>query len=123
MATGDVYRALGRYRESVAAMDEAGDLFLQQGDEVKWARTRIGWVLSAHRLGHGEAALTAIEPAREILIEHQVWYRAATLDVHAATVCKELGQYERALAFLGQAPKRYANRSASRRVKYVLPQQ
>ncbi|HEX2324824.1 MAG TPA: hypothetical protein VHQ00_05450, partial [Chloroflexota bacterium] len=51
MARGDALRYLGRYPESLDLLDEAGERFLALGDEVGWARTRIGWVVSAHRLG------------------------------------------------------------------------
>src|SRR4051795_486489 len=42
LATGDAFRVLGRYQDSVDAMEEAGRLFLSIGDEVGWARTRTG---------------------------------------------------------------------------------
>lgn len=98
MALGDAYKELGRYQESVAAMDAAGDAFLACGEPVGWARTRIGWVQAFHRLGHGAEALVAVERAREILVAHASWFRAATLDLNAGIVCYELGRYEEAIA-------------------------
>jgi CHAT domain-containing protein len=97
MATGDAYRVLGRYQDSVNAMDEAGRLFLSIDDEVGWARTRIGWVWSSHNLGRGEVALAEVGRAHDILVRHENWFKAATLDLHTGWVCYELGRYNQAL--------------------------
>src|SRR6266542_4452957 len=40
MAKGDAVRVLGRYPESFALLEEAGDAFVAQGNELGWARTR-----------------------------------------------------------------------------------
>ncbi len=96
MALGDVYKELGRYRESVGAMDEAGRLFLAHGDEVGWARTRIGWVVSMHRLGRGEQAVAAVGQARGVLVAHLSWFRVATLDLNTGSVYYDLGLYDEA---------------------------
>lgn len=98
MATGDALRVLGQFEQSVAAMDEAAALFLDLGDEVGWARTRNGWLRSAHRLGHGAAALLEADRARTILAEHKQWHRLANLTYNTAFVCTELGRYDEALA-------------------------
>ncbi len=103
MATGDAFRVLGRYRESVDAMEEAGRLFLSIGDEVGWARTRTGWVWSSHNLGHGEAALAEVGRAHEILMRHGSADKAARLDNHAGWVNFELGRYDAALMHYDRA--------------------
>ncbi len=107
MATGDAFRVLGRYQESVDAMDEAGRLFLSIGDEVGWARTRIGWVWSSHNLGRGEAALAEIERAHEILVRNKNWFKAAGLSLHAGWVSYELGHYDQALRLYERARTMY----------------
>src|SRR5688500_7091455 len=45
MAKGDALRILGRYSESLALLEEAGEAFVAQGNELGWARTRIGWLI------------------------------------------------------------------------------
>jgi len=95
---GDVFGVLGRYEESIAAVDEAAEIYRALGDEVGWARTRKEWLRSSHRLGRGEAALAEADRARQILENHQVWYRAATIEYCIASVCAALGRHEEALA-------------------------
>lgn len=107
LAQGDALRCLGRYEDSVATLDEAGAVFLAHGNEVGWARTRIGWLFSSHCLGHGEEAIAAVAPARDILVAHRQWLRAAGLDLNAARVCQELGQYERAGGLNDRAQQMY----------------
>lgn len=107
MAMGDAFGVLGRYEESVVAMDTAADAYLTLGDEVDWARTRNGWLRSSHRLGHGEAALPVADRAREILAKHQAWYRAAGMDYNIATVYAELGRYDEALMRYDRAQSIY----------------
>lgn len=109
MATGDAFRVLGRFQESVAAMDRAADMYLALGDEVGRARTRNGWLWSVHRLGHGEAALMIADEACETLIKHRVWARAATLKFSTAYVCSELGRYQEALARYDHAQTMYTS--------------
>lgn len=109
MAMGDVHRVLGQFEDSVAAMDQAGDLFLALGNEVGWARTRNGWLRSAHHIGRGEAALPVADRARAILTEHQMWLRAANLTYNTAFVCTELGRYDEALAHYDRAEAIYAS--------------
>ena len=55
MAQGDALRLLGRHQPARATLDEAGQAFLALGDEVGWARTRIGWLFSSHYVGQGAA--------------------------------------------------------------------
>lgn len=109
MAIGDAFGVLGRYEESVAAMDAAADEYLALGDEVGWARTRNGWLRSSHRLGHGEAALPMADRARELLTENGVPYRAATLDFSIAMVCAELGRHDEALVRYDRAQAAYVS--------------
>jgi CHAT domain-containing protein len=107
MARGDALRYLGRYPESLALLDESGQAFIALGDEVGWARTRIGWVVAAHRLGQGPSALEVVERARDVLIQHGEILRAGGLDLNTAVVCRELGRYERALFLYDRAQATY----------------
>ena len=103
MAKGDALRAVGHYAESLTLLDEAAASFLAQQNELGWARTRIGWLISAHRLGHGEEALAVVDRARDVLVRHQEWLRAGGLDLNTAVVCKDLGLYERSLELYERA--------------------
>ncbi len=94
---GDVFGALGRYEESIAAVDEAAEIYRALSDEVGWARTRKEWLRSSHRLGRGEAALAEADHARAILEKHAIWYRAATIEYCIAYVCAEMGRHNEAL--------------------------
>src|SRR5205085_2844114 len=64
MARGDAVRALGRFAEAVACLDEAGAAFLALGDEVGWARTRLGWLVATYYTGQGSAATRCWSPGR-----------------------------------------------------------
>lgn len=103
MAKGDALRLLGQHGEARVWLDEAGVAFLALGDEVGWARTRIGWLYSSHYVGEGAAALTVVPSALAILVRHGEWLRAAGLCLNAATVSQEIGRYDEALALYDEA--------------------
>lgn len=113
MAKGDALRHLGRYAESIDFFDEAGTEFLATGDEVGWARTRIGWLVSSHLLGHGAEALEAIAAAYDILTSNGESRRAAALDLNAAAVCYWLGRYDEALQRYDRAQWNFEQLGAS----------
>jgi CHAT domain-containing protein len=112
MAKGDALRYLGRYPEAVALLDQAGQAFLEAGDEVGWARTRIGWVIAAQLLGRGEEALASVERARHILVRHHEWVRAGGLDLNTAVVCRRLGRFNQALKLYDRAQQTYESLGA-----------
>ncbi len=103
MAKADALRYLGCYPDSLELFEAAGRAFLEQGDEVGWARTRIGWVFSCQYLGRGAEALAVIPRARDILVRHGEWLRAAGLELNTAVVYYELGRYDQALALYDRA--------------------
>lgn len=107
MAKGDALRFLGQYPTSLAFLDRAGQAFLDLGDEVGWARTRIGWVVSAHRLGRGAEALAVVDTALDVLTRHEEWLRAGGLTLNTAVVCRDLGQYQRARHLCDRAEQLY----------------
>ena len=108
MARADAFRLLGRFPEALPQFEAAARAFLALGDEVGWARTRIGWLHAMHYLGRAEEALPVAEEARDALIRHGERLRAAALDVNTAIVCKELGRYGRALTLYDRALDVYA---------------
>ncbi len=109
MAKGDALRCQGKFPQSVGFFDEAGSAFLAIGDEVGWARTRMGWLYSSYCLGQGAAALDAVDRAHEILVRHGEWFRAAGLDANASAVASELGRYVQALQYCERARQSLAH--------------
>jgi tetratricopeptide (TPR) repeat protein len=107
LAKGDALRALHRFREAVPLFDEGAETFLRLGDEVGWARSRIGWVWSMYGLGRGEEAIPIAYRAHEILVRHQQWQRAGNLEVQLAFVCSSLARYDEALALYARAQETY----------------
>ncbi len=105
MARGDATWALGRFAEGVALLDEAGAAFLALGDEVGWARTRLGWLFASYHLGHGEAALATMDRPRALLVRAAMWLRVGILDLNAGIVHWNLGQYAQSLARYEQAQR------------------
>ena len=113
MAKGDALRFIGRYPQALALLDEAGDAFTTQGDELGWARTRIGWLVAAHPLGRGEEVLAVVERARDVFVRHRDWLRAGGLDLNTAVVCRDLGLYDRALELYERAGRAYESAGAA----------
>src|SRR5215217_7599313 len=64
MARGDALKLLGRTETAWETLDHAGRLFQQCGDEIGWARTRIGRLLICVDLNQVEAALEDAALAR-----------------------------------------------------------
>jgi CHAT domain-containing protein len=107
MARGDALRRLDRDQEALPFLDAAGEEFLAMGDEVSWARTRIGRVSACLRLNRTTEALRDAAAAREIFIRHGKLLRAGQIDVNAAIVNYELGQYDAALHLFDRAIETY----------------
>jgi CHAT domain-containing protein len=109
MAKGDALRNLGQFGEALTLLDEAGRAFLELRDEVGWARTRIGWVVSSHLLGRGAEALAAAESAYRVFARHEDALRMGAIDLNTAYVCRDLGRYEEALRLYDRAECAYAS--------------
>ncbi len=75
LADADALRELGRYTDALAAYDAAAELYLKAGDEVGWARTRIGFAGTCTYTGQVREALAGADRARDILAAHQLWVR------------------------------------------------
>jgi hypothetical protein len=57
MARGDALKLLGRSEEAWTALEQAGTLYQRAGDEIGWARTRIGRLPISIALNRVSAAL------------------------------------------------------------------
>ena len=107
MARGDALRRMNQDQEAIPFLDAAGDEFLAINDEVSWARTRIGRVSACLRLGRTTEALRDAEAARAIFMRHGKLRRAGQVDVNAAVINYELGQYDQALRLFDRAIETY----------------
>ena len=108
MARGDALRRMDRDQEALPLLDAAGGEFLSIGDEVGWARTRIGRVSACLRLNRTGEALRDAAAAREVFIRYGKLLRAGQIDVNAALINYELGQYDQALRLFDRAIETYA---------------
>ena len=98
MARADALRVLGRYVEATAAYQAAADVYRRAGDDIGWARTRIGATATARYTGSQGQALEELEEARRILGEHGLWLRLARLETSTGLLLAALGRSEDALA-------------------------
>lgn len=108
MARGDALRRMDRNLEALPFFDAAGEEFMANDDEVGWARTRIGRVSACLQLNRTTEALDDAEAAHGIFIRHGKLRRAGQIDVNAAIINFELGQYEQALRLFDRAIETYA---------------
>ncbi len=108
MARGDALRRMDRYQDALRCLNAAGEEFLLIGDEVGWARTRLGSVSACMQLNRTTEALDDAEKAREIFMRHSKHVRAGQIDVNAAVINYELGQYDQALRLFDRAIESYA---------------
>ncbi len=108
MARGDALRRMDRDEDALPFLDTAADEFLSIGDEVGWARTRIGRVSACLRLNRTSEALRDATEARDVFVRHGKLLRAGQIDVNAAIINYELGQYDQALHLFDRAIETYA---------------
>ncbi|HLH63597.1 MAG TPA: CHAT domain-containing tetratricopeptide repeat protein [Ktedonobacteraceae bacterium] len=98
IAKGDAFRCMGQHQLALQYLDEAAQEFQRLGDEIGWARTRIGWIFSAAWLGRTEEALKEATRAREVFLRHGEYARACTVDNNVAVIYTRLARYQDALA-------------------------
>ena len=97
MARGDALKLLDRAAEAWETLEEAGRLFRSAGDEVGWARTRIGRVYLSTTLNYVTDALADAEVARAIFAQYGEHERLLRLDLNTALVHSLLGDQFQAL--------------------------
>src|SRR5229473_1607470 len=98
MARADALRELGRYVQATEAYQAAADMYREAGDEVGWARTRIGATVTARYTGTQAQVLVDLDEARRILGDHGLWLRLARLESSTGLLLAALGRSEEALA-------------------------
>ncbi len=98
LARADSLRELGRYAEAAEAYQESAQLYLSIGDDVGWARTRIGATFNSRFAGDHAQVLDDVPRARRILTDQRLWVRLARLENHSGGLLSALGKNEEALA-------------------------
>ncbi|MGH2520951.1 MAG: CHAT domain-containing protein, partial [Anaerolineales bacterium] len=97
MARGDALKFLGRTAEAWEALDQAGQMFRAAGDEVGWARTRIGRLYLSVKLNQVADTLADAERAREIFVRYGEAEKLLRLNLNEALVYTWLGEPSKAL--------------------------
>jgi CHAT domain-containing protein len=97
MAKGDSLRIAGQIRAAWDLLNEAGVLFRAVGNEVGWARTRIGRLPIAVELDYGEQALQEAERAADIFRAHGERDLLMRLEINRVVPYDLLGQHKAAL--------------------------
>src|SRR5260370_25193190 len=85
-AKGDALAQIGHNQAAIEALDAAGEMFLQLGDERNWARSRISWILACGWIGRFEDALQAGEQARNVFLQLGEYYWVGVVDNNTAIV-------------------------------------
>lgn len=97
MARGDALKLLDQMEEAWQTLDDAGNLYRSAGDQVGWARTRVGRLAIAMSLNRVPVALSEAETARGIFREHQEFDKLLRLELNLGAMLNYLGDYPAAL--------------------------
>lgn len=103
MAKGDALKFLGQVREAWDMLTQAGDLFTAAGNEVGWARTRIGRLYLSPNLNCVSEALADAEHAHAIFTRHHETDKLLRLEWQTGLVQNYLGNQQRALELFQSA--------------------
>ena len=97
MARGDALKFLGNLEEAWEMLERAGLMYQTSGDDVGWARTRIGRLFLGPDLNKVAETLSDVEQAREIFIERGEQELLMRLEINTAYIHTLLGNQHRAL--------------------------
>jgi CHAT domain-containing protein len=97
LAKGDALSHVGHYQAALECLNSAGEKFLQLGDELNWAHTRISWVIASVWLGQVEEALQEAAHVRGVFLQYGEHYWVCIVDHNTAVIYKRLGRYQDAL--------------------------
>jgi len=93
----DCIRVLGNMEKAWDLYEQAGVMFQAAGDEVGWARTRIGHLYLGPKLNRIPITLADAERARVIFTSYGEYDKLLRLDWQTALVYNYLGEQHRAL--------------------------
>lgn len=97
MARGDSIRFLGGLQEAWETLRLAGKLFLSAGNQVGWARTRIGRVPLGAQLNQLDQVVRESQIARSIFLRAGETERVLGLNLNLAVAFLHVGAYQQAL--------------------------
>ncbi len=97
MARGDALKLLGRTLEAWEAFEAAGEMFRAFGDEVGWARTRIGRLYLSTMLKRVSEGLLEAEQARQIFLRYGEREKLLRLEIQTAYILNHIGEQRKAL--------------------------
>ena len=97
MACGDALKHLGQLQEAWEMLEKSGDIYKTCGDEVGWARTRIGRLSLGPDLNHVNDTLADVEQARAIFKRWNEQEKLIRLEINTAYVYTLLGDQRQAL--------------------------
>ena len=97
MVRGDALRFVHQNAEAWQVLADAGELFRQVGDDVGWARTRVGRLAICVEMNEIENGLKDAETAREIFLANGDFEKLARLETNAAVVLNHLSRYQSAI--------------------------
>ena len=97
MARGDALKHLGNLQEAWEMLEQSGNIFRTTGDEVGWARTRIGRLALGPDLNRVTETLADVERARAIFHEWGEQEKLMRLEINTAHTYDSLGDLHQAL--------------------------
>ena len=103
MARGDALKYLGNLQEAWEMLEQSGNMYLSAGNEVGWARTRIGRLSLGPDLNLVEETLADVEPARVIFQKWKEPEKLTRLEINTAYTYTLLGDQHRALQLFQSA--------------------
>jgi tetratricopeptide (TPR) repeat protein len=103
MARGDSLKYVGNLNDAWAELEQAGNLYLEAGNDFGWARTRIGRLAICVDLNRVEQSLQEAQQARAIFEKHQDIDRVIRLNLNAGIVFNRLGKQREALFLYEEA--------------------
>ncbi|HET9589667.1 MAG TPA: tetratricopeptide repeat protein, partial [Anaerolineales bacterium] len=103
MARGDALKLLGNLKRAWEMLEQSGNLFQAAGDEVGWARTRIGRLFLGPDLNRVPETLADVEQARAIFHERGEQEKLMRLEINTAYIHTLLGNQRQALSLYHSA--------------------
>lgn len=97
MSLGDSLNIQGMPERAWELLDEAGELFIESGDEVSWARTRVGRLALSINFAQLEQGFADAEKAREIFRKHKLSNRLLRLELNTGVVRSWAGDYAQSI--------------------------
>jgi len=97
MARGDALKYLGKLEEAWEMLEQSGNMYQADGDQVGWARTRIGRLFLGPVLNRVQQTLADAERARAIFNEWGQQEKLMRLEINTAYIHTLLGDQRQAL--------------------------